>query len=110
MRPSWHEQMPSSLTKALRKFGADLSIARRKRRMTAAEVAAAAGISEVTLWRLERGDPGVGLGVVAMVLLALGEQSRIGDLIDVSKDDTGLLLDTAKLPKRVRRTSKPQAF
>ena len=42
-----------------------------------------------------------------MALFVLGFGSPLGALIDVSRDDTGLLLDEARLPKRVRM-KKPQ--
>ena len=37
-----------------------------------------------------------------MVLLALGMETPFDSLIDPSKDNTGLLLEEARLPKRVR--------
>ena len=37
-----------------------------------------------------------------MALFVLGFGSPLGTLIDVSRDDTGLLLDEERLPKRVR--------
>ena len=40
-----------------------------------------------------------------MAFLALGELRRLDELIDVSKDDTGLMLDVDSLPKRIRRRS-----
>jgi hypothetical protein len=37
-----------------------------------------------------------------MALFVLGFGDPLGTLIDVSRDDTGLLLDEERLPKRVR--------
>jgi hypothetical protein len=42
-----------------------------------------------------------------MALFVLGFGDPLGALIDVSRDDTGLLLDEERLPKRVRM-KKPQ--
>ncbi len=61
------------------------------------------GVSLGTLARLERGEPGVSIGAFAMALLALGELRRLAEVLDVSKDDTGLLLDLSSLPRRIRR-------
>jgi hypothetical protein len=46
-----------------------------------------------------------------MALFVLGFGSPLGTLIDVSRDDTGLLLDQERLPKRVRmkRAQDPQS-
>ena len=94
---------PPSIQRALREFGRDIRIARKKRRMPVADFAERMGVSQGTVVRLENGDPGVAIGAVAMALLALGELRRIGDILDVSKDDTGLMLDVDRLPQRIRR-------
>lgn len=94
---------PPSVQRALREFGRDIRIARKKRRMPVADFAVRMGVSQGTLLRLEKGNPGVAVGAVAMALLALGELHRLGTIIDVSTDDTGLMLDASSLPQRIRR-------
>ena len=94
---------PPSVQRALRGLGRDIQIARKKRRLPVADFAARMGVSQGTVVRLERGEPGVGLGSVAMAFLALGELRRLGNLLDVSRDDTGLMLDLDSLPQRIRR-------
>lgn len=94
---------PPSVQRALRGLGRDIQIARKKRRLPVADFAARMGVSQGTVARLEKGEPGVGLGSVAMALLALGELGRLADLLDVSRDDTGLMLDLDSLPRRIRR-------
>lgn len=71
--------------------------------MPVADFAVRMGVSQGTLLRLEKGDPGVAIGAFAMALLALGELHRLGTIIDVSTDDTGLMLDVGSLPQRIRR-------
>ena len=61
----------------LRKLGDDISIARRRRRMTQARLAEGAGIDVSTLRKLEHGHPSVSLGTLAMVLLVLGNVGYI---------------------------------
>ncbi len=92
-----------SAARAVRSLGRDLQIARKKRRMPMADFAERMGVSLGTLTRLEKGEPGVSLGAFAMALLALGELRRLDEVLDVSRDDTGLLLDVAALPQRIRR-------
>lgn len=41
-----------------------------------------------------------------MVLFALGQGTPFDELLDVSKDHTGLLLDESRLPQRVRGPGK----
>ena len=100
------EIMPANLKRAIRKLGHDINTARRRRKLTVAMMTQRAGISKPTYLRVEKGDPNVSFGIYCMVLFALGEADRISDLLDISRDETGLLLDEARLPKRVR-TKKP---
>jgi transcriptional regulator with XRE-family HTH domain len=77
-------------------------MARRRRRITMALVAERAFVSRNTLTRVERGDPGVSIGIYATVLFVLGMDQRIGELADPSSDAVGLVLDEEQLPQRVR--------
>jgi len=65
-------------------------------------MAARASISRTTLTKIERGDPGVQLGHYATVLFVLGLTDRLGDLLDVRHDKTGLELEEERLPQRIR--------
>lgn len=94
---------------ALKKLGEDLSVARRRRRMTQQRVAEGAGIDVGTVRRLEQGHPSVSLGSLAMVLVVLGETDRLAQLLDVGADDLGLALSVETLPKRVRRPRRARA-
>lgn len=102
MRSTVSDVLPSAVKRSLIKFGNDLATARRKRGLTVLTVAERMGVSKNTYLRAEKGDPGVGLGVYAMALFILGFGDPLGTLIDVSRDDVGLLLDEERLPKRVR--------
>ena len=62
----------------------------------------AVGVHKNTYMRIEKGDPTVSFGVYAMTLFVLGFGDRLRDLIDVGRDDQGLLLDEQRLGKRVR--------
>ena len=94
--------LPSKLRRGLKKFGEDISIARRKRRLTVAMMAERIGVASSTYLRAEKGDPKVAFGVYAMVLFVLGFGDAIAELIDARKDDQGLLLDVERVPKRIR--------
>jgi len=105
-----HGTLPSlSAQNALKKLGADISAARKWRKMTQKRLADGAGVSLPTIRRLENGDEGVSLATLAMVFVVLGEVGRLANLLDAGIDDVGLLLGNRQLPKRVRsgRTSKP---
>lgn len=86
----------------LKKLGADIRVARKRRRMTQQRLADGAGVTLPTIRRLELGYPGVSLATLAMVLVVLGEGRRLADLLDTGSDDLGLMLENQNLPQRVR--------
>lgn len=106
MKSGAEAAMPLIVRRALTKLGADMSIARRRRAMPVRRVTEAAGISAGTLRRIEKGDPSVSLGAFAMVLLSLGEISRLDALIPPAEDHLGLALDIDRLPKRITARGK----
>lgn len=99
--------MSSPKTKtALARLGRDVRAARLRRRIAAADLAARAGTSSSSIARLEKGDPGVGIGTLADVLVALGLVTRLADLLDIRSDDLGLALADARTPQRARAVRK----
>jgi transcriptional regulator with XRE-family HTH domain len=102
--------LPIPVRQALRKLGRDMRDARLRRRIPVAVAAERASISRVTLSKIEKGEPGVALGIYASVLFVLGMSERLADLADVKHDTTGLQLEEELLPKRIRssRTKKPR--
>ncbi|KQU78025.1 MULTISPECIES: helix-turn-helix domain-containing protein [unclassified Rhizobacter] len=97
------------MLRSLQKFGSDVEIARKKRRLTVEALCARAGISRALYNRMVHGAPGTSASAIAMVLFALGRGTPFDELLDVTKDDTGLLLDQERLPERVRLPRKPGA-
>ena len=110
MRSSLHDLLPPPVRRSLVKFGADLARARRQRRLTMAMMAERMGVGENTYSRLERGDPTVAMGAYAMALFVLGFGGAWADVADVRRDEVGLQLDEARLPKRVRVKPSPASL
>lgn len=73
-----------------------------------AVVASRALTSRTTLQRIEAGDPGVGIGIYAAVLQALGLLDELAAIADHSRDEVGQALAAADLPRRarIRRAAK----
>ena len=94
--------IPMPVSRAITKLGRDLSLARRRRRLSQASFAERMGTSLATLKRLENGDPRVAVELVARALHVLGEIGRIDKLLDTSEDAIGLALMDEQLPKSVR--------
>lgn len=102
--------LPRAARKALTKLGEDIRVARKKRRISTVSMAERAFISRGTLYKIERGDPTVSMGIYATVLGLLGLVDRLGDVADRRDDTLGLDIDEERLPKNVisRRRRKGQ--
>ncbi|MCE2460091.1 MAG: helix-turn-helix domain-containing protein [Pseudomonadales bacterium] len=92
---------PAAVRRALRKLGADIHDARRRRRLPMAVVAERAFTSRSTLQKVEAGDTNVGIGIYAGVLQALGLLEGLSQIADISNDTVGQALASAALPKHV---------
>jgi transcriptional regulator with XRE-family HTH domain len=99
---SW-SSLPLPARAALERLGRDLAVARRKRRISTADMASRLFVSRDTLWRLERGDPSVAIGTLATAVYVLQLHDRLATLAAADRDALGLDLDTAGLPKRIHR-------
>jgi transcriptional regulator with XRE-family HTH domain len=95
--------LPLPAAHALRKLGCDLALARRKRGIATADMAARLFVSRDTLWRLERGDPTVSVGALARAAFVLQLHDRMGNLAAPANDDLALNLDARRVPQRIRR-------
>lgn len=98
---------PAAVRRALRKLGADIRDARRRRRLPMAIVAERAFTSRSTLQKIEAGDTSVSVGIYASVLQALGLLDGLSQIADIGNDPVGQALASAELPKHVhlKRTS-----
>ncbi len=114
-KPKGHQSSttPIPVIRTLAKLGRDIRNARKRRRIPVAILAERASISRTTLNKLEKGDPGVSLGIFATVLFVLGMIDRLSNLVDSSHDTVGLDLEEERLPQRIRlpqrKTSKPSS-
>lgn len=97
------ESLSTPVTRALKKLGADIALARRRRHLTQESMAERLRISEATVRRMERGDTGVSIGTIAQAFFVLGELDKITRLLDTASDEIGLALMNEQLPQRVRR-------
>lgn len=99
--------IPEAAFQPIVKLGENLRIARKRRGLRIVDLAQAAGCSLDTLRRLESGDPGVSLGVLARVAAAIGCAQELASVMDAAKDFEGLKREVQRLPQRVRRALLP---
>ncbi|GLR68641.1 transcriptional regulator [Acidocella aquatica] len=110
MRSTVTDTLPPRVKRALTKLGADVALARKKRSLTAVMMAERIGVVKSTYLKVEKGDPSVALGTYAMTFFVLGLGDVLGEILDARRDDQGLLLDVARMPKRVRPPKPPRAL
>ena len=92
---------PAAVRRALRKLGADIHDARRRRGLPMAILAERAFTSRSTLQRVEAGSTNVSIGIYASVLQSLGLLDGLVRIADISNDEVGQALASADLPKHV---------
>lgn len=66
------DQLPTLVMERLSNWGRCIHTQRIRQRITAADLCARMSIAQATLRRLERGDPGAGVGAYLTALLILG--------------------------------------
>jgi transcriptional regulator with XRE-family HTH domain len=103
-------QMPPSTLAALAQLGADLAVARLRRKESLKTWAKRLGVSVPTLLRLEAGEPSVSLGVLATALWLIGRDAALGALATPKEDRGALELDVRQAEtlgkERVRATAQ----
>ena len=86
-------QMPPATVAAIEKLGADLAVARLRRKESLKTWAQRMGVSVPTLQRLEAGDPGVGIGIVATALWLIQRDGALAQLAAPELDQGAIELD-----------------
>ena len=97
------KSLPAQVTERIRDVGHRVRVARIRRGLSIAELAAKAGINRNTLNALELGKPGVALGAYVTVLWALGLDSTLQGVAHPDADTHGKTLEASRRPARVRK-------
>jgi transcriptional regulator with XRE-family HTH domain len=101
-----NKTLPTAVTERIKELGYRVRLARIRRRMSIAEVAAKAGINRNTLTALELGKHGVAMGVYVTVLWALGLDKTLDGVAHPDADIHGKTLEATRRPARVRKSPK----
>ncbi|CAN7414287.1 XRE family transcriptional regulator [Rhizobacter sp. LjRoot28] len=86
-------QLPPATTAALEKLGADLAVARLRRKESLRSWAQRMGVTVSTLQRLEAGDPSVSIGIVATALWLMQRDGELRHLAAPEHDQGALEMD-----------------
>lgn len=97
------DTFPAAAQAGLRRLGADLSTARKRRRQSQREWAQRLQVSVPTLIRMEKGDPSVSAGIYATALWLIQRHEALAALADPQFDLTALEQDVREARERYRR-------
>jgi len=86
-------QLPPATSAAIEKLGADLAVARLRRKESLKTWAQRMGVSVPTLQRLEAGDPAVGLGIVATALWLIQRDGELRHLAAPEHDQGAIEME-----------------
>jgi transcriptional regulator with XRE-family HTH domain len=86
-------QLPPATVGALQKLGADLAVARLRRKESLRTWAKRLGVTLSTLQRLEAGDPTVSIGIIASALWLINRDGELGNLAAPEHDQGALELN-----------------
>lgn len=102
-------QMPPATVAALERLGADLAVARLRRKESLVSWAARLGVSVPTLMRIEAGEPGVGIGLYATALWLIGRDGALAELASPENDRGALEMDVREAVELGKSRAKASA-
>ena len=79
-------RLPQATLAAIEKMGADLAVARLRRKESLASWAKRMGVSISTLQRMESGDPTISIGIVASALWLMSRDGALAELAAPAND------------------------
>ena len=103
------QTMPPAALAALRKLGADLATARKRRKQPLRAWAARLDVSVPTLMKMEKGDAGVSMGVYATALWIISRHEALAAVADPKEDRAALENDISVAIQRGRRKAADHA-
>jgi transcriptional regulator with XRE-family HTH domain len=102
-------QLPPATAAAIEKLGADLAVARLRRKESLKTWAKRMGVSVPTLQRLEAGDPSVGIGIVATALWLIKRDGELRNLAAPEHDQGAIEMDVREAVELGRARAKAAA-
>ncbi len=98
--------IPFVVEDSIKRLGRNIAIARKRRRLSQAELATKAGLTRLLLSRIERGAPTSGIQGYLAALWALGLEREFVNLASPERDEEGTRLERLRLPQRARKAEE----
>lgn len=103
------QQLPPATAGAIEQLGADLAVARLRRKESLRSWAQRLGVSVPTLQRLEAGDPSVAIGIVASALWLINRDGELRILAAPERDQGALEMDVREAVELGRARARSSA-
>jgi hypothetical protein len=103
------DRLPTSALDALGKLGADLAVARLRRKESLASWASRMGVSVPTLMNMEAGEPSVSVGIYLTALWMIGRDSALGELAAPALDAGAIEMDVREAIELGRARARASA-
>jgi hypothetical protein len=102
-------QLPPATAGVIEKLGADLAVARLRRKESLRSWAQRLGVTVSTLQRLEAGDPAVGIGIVATALWLINRDGELSQLAAPEHDQGAIELSVREAVELGRSRAQSSA-
>ena len=102
-------QLPPATAGSIEKLGADLAVARLRRKESLRSWAQRMGVTVSTLQRLEAGDPSVGIGIVATALWLIKRDGELRNLAAPEHDQGAIEMDVREAVELGRSRAQSSA-
>lgn len=99
--------IPLPVEDILVRTGAELRLARVRRKISIRNMAERMMVSPRTVARLEAGDPSISLGILLSALWMLQLHHRFSGIADPDADTVGKAMHIEQLPRRIRSKPRP---
>ncbi len=97
--------LPLQASQAIAALGQNLALARLRRKESLRSWALRMGVAVRTVQRMEKGDPGVGMGVYALALWMMGRSQEMANMALPENDMAALDLELQIAKNRGRASS-----
>lgn len=104
-------RLPTSTRAGIQKLGADLAVARLRRKESLQNWSKRLGVSISTLQRLEAGDPSISIGIVATALWLIRQDGALAQIASPANDTAAIEMDVREAVElgRARARASMQA-
>lgn len=95
-----NEFLPPQALQSVKALGEGLALARLRRKESLRSWALRMGVAVRTVQRMEKGDPGVGMGIYALAIWLIGRTQALADVSAPEHDMAALDLELQSLKRR----------